>query len=204
MEVTTVARLSVNDTHTGVTPTFLHKICYNKARNMVDQVQKEPFKEKASEPIEAPVEKPEAVEVAKPEEEKVPEAKVEVSKEKIPAEVAEVARKAAPPPTPTAPARDELTEQIEDILSLDLEEMYKQMPPDRQQLFKKVGEETAIKIHDMLKSGKVKVHKIVDLIKNWLKIIPGVNKFFLEQEAKIKTDKILFLAEEKKRQEEEV
>jgi len=28
---------------------------------------------------------------------------------------------------------------------------------------------------------------------DWLKILPGVNKFFLEQEAKIKTDKILAL-----------
>jgi len=28
---------------------------------------------------------------------------------------------------------------------------------------------------------------------NWLKLIPGVNKFFLEQEAKIKTDEVLKL-----------
>ena len=35
--------------------------------------------------------------------------------------------------------------------------------------------------------------KIIDVIKKWLSIIPGINKFFLEQEAKIKTDKIMEL-----------
>jgi hypothetical protein len=33
------------------------------------------------------------------------------------------------------------------------------------------------------------------LIREWLLIIPGVNKYFLEQEAKIKTDKIQQLYE---------
>jgi hypothetical protein len=42
-------------------------------------------------------------------------------------------------------------------------------------------------------SAKFKVKAIVDLIKKWLAIIPGVNKFFLEQEAKIKTDQIIAL-----------
>jgi hypothetical protein len=44
------------------------------------------------------------------------------------------------------------------------------------------------------------VKKILALIRDWLKLIPGVNRFFLEQEAKIKTDKILLAAEEKKQQ----
>jgi hypothetical protein len=45
----------------------------------------------------------------------------------------------------------------------------------------------------------VSTKKIFVLIRAWLKIIPGVNRFFLEQEAKIKTDKILFVTEEEKK-----
>jgi hypothetical protein len=33
----------------------------------------------------------------------------------------------------------------------------------------------------------------VDVIKRWLSIIPGINKFFLEQDAKIKAEKIIKL-----------
>ena len=45
--------------------------------------------------------------------------------------------------------------------------------------------------------AKLKVKKVVNLIKKWLTMIPGVNKFFLEQEAKIKTDEIVKLKEDK-------
>ena len=31
----------------------------------------------------------------------------------------------------------------------------------------------------------------MSLIREWLKVIPGINKFFLEQTVKIKTDKII-------------
>ena len=44
-----------------------------------------------------------------------------------------------------------------------------------------------------VKGEKVKVKEIVKLIIEWLKIIPGASRYFLEQEAKIKTDKILKL-----------
>jgi len=36
---------------------------------------------------------------------------------------------------------------------------------------------------------------IMELVYEWLRMIPKVNKFFLEQEAKIKTDKLLKYAE---------
>ena len=39
----------------------------------------------------------------------------------------------------------------------------------------------------------IKVKKIIGLIIDWLNIIPNVNKFFVKQNAKIKTDKILEL-----------
>ena len=65
------------------------------------------------------------------------------------------------------------------------------MSKEDQEAFKKKGEETAGKIKELLKSFKDKTKEIVKLIKSWLKMLPGVNKFFIEQEAKIKTDKIL-------------
>ena len=43
----------------------------------------------------------------------------------------------------------------------------------------------------MVRAYKVKVRDVVHLIREWLLVIPGVNAFFLEQEAKIKTDRIL-------------
>ncbi|MFA6514605.1 MAG: hypothetical protein WCT50_05005 [Patescibacteria group bacterium] len=81
--------------------------------------------------------------------------------------------------------------EIDNILSEGLHEVFLKMTPARQKEFKIAGEETVSKISALLDKGKVKVSKIIGLIKNWLKLIPGVNKFFLEQEAKIKADKIM-------------
>ncbi len=86
---------------------------------------------------------------------------------------------------------------IENILSEHLDELFLTMTPQEQMSFKQKGEETAIKINALLQETKIKVKEIINLIKEWLKIIPGVNKFFLEQEAKIKTDRLLNLREQK-------
>jgi hypothetical protein len=83
--------------------------------------------------------------------------------------------------------------EVEKILEENLEAAYSKLSPIKQQEFKIKGEETARKITQMLNSVKVKLKEIFHLIINWLKIIPGINKFFLEQEAKIKADKILAL-----------
>jgi len=82
---------------------------------------------------------------------------------------------------------------IESILSEGLDQTFLAMPPDIQQRFKVRGEETAKKIDTLLSSTKVQVGKILSLILSWLQIIPGVNRFFLEQEAKIKADKLFDL-----------
>lgn len=81
--------------------------------------------------------------------------------------------------------------QVEKILEEDLQEIWQTMTSDQQQQFKQSGEQTAIQISNLLQAVKVKLSEITKLIMGWLKIIPGVNKFFLEQEAKIKTDKLL-------------
>jgi len=82
-------------------------------------------------------------------------------------------------------------QEIDNILAEGLHEVFLKMDPQKQKEFKEQGEETVIKINALLDKTKVKVSKIIDLIKKWLRIIPGVNKFFLEQEAKIKADRIM-------------
>lgn len=94
---------------------------------------------------------------------------------------------------------DRLEEEIDDILEEDLKELYVAMPPDKQAEFREKGEETRSKIRQLVSSAKVNAKKVFALIRGWLKIIPGVNRFFLEQEAKIKTDKILLVTEEEKK-----
>jgi hypothetical protein len=82
-------------------------------------------------------------------------------------------------------------EAIDKILSEGLNDIFLSLTPIKQKEFQAKGEETVKKINILLSEAKVKVNKIIDLIKKWLKIIPGVNKFFLEQETKLKVDKIM-------------
>ncbi len=88
--------------------------------------------------------------------------------------------------------------EIENILSQGLEEIYLELPLDKQILFQKQGEETASKILVLMQEVRVQVAKVLQLIRDWLKIIPGVNKFFLEQEAKIKADRLLALRDKQR------
>lgn len=83
--------------------------------------------------------------------------------------------------------------QIEKVLATGLEEIYLSMSAAKQREFKLAGERTASQINQLLSQIKVKIKEIINLIKKWLAIIPGLNQFFLEQEAKIKTDEILKL-----------
>jgi hypothetical protein len=82
-------------------------------------------------------------------------------------------------------------DEIDGILAEGLSGVFLKMNEAQQKEFKKTGEETVVKINSLLQETKVKINKIVDLIRRWLKLIPGVNKFFLEQEVKIKADKIM-------------
>lgn len=80
---------------------------------------------------------------------------------------------------------------IDSILSEGLDEVFLSLKPQEQAHFKKEGEETVKKINRLLSETKVKINKIMDLIRRWLRLIPRVNRYFLEQETKIKTDKII-------------
>lgn len=114
-----------------------------------------------------------------------------------------IAEKPLPPPPVSVaiqkPKKDKLTEEIEDIFEEDLKELYLAMPKDRQKQFRLKGEETLILVRGLVSAAHVNVKKIFQLICEWLKLIPGVNRYFLEQEAKIKADKILIVSEEEKR-----
>lgn len=101
-------------------------------------------------------------------------------------------------PTPVQEPKSQTLVAIENILSEGLEDIFLELPPEQQALFMKKGEETASKILILLQQVKVQVNRVLWLIREWLKLIPSVNKFFLEQEAKIKTDRLLALRQERK------
>ena len=110
-----------------------------------------------------------------------------------------VSEGSAPVAQPASPAiaayahKDRLTLEIEKVLEEDLTDLFLKMNPVERQAFKAKGEETLSKIRQLANAATVNTRKIFSLIREWLKLIPGVNTFFLEQEAKIKTDKILRL-----------
>lgn len=99
---------------------------------------------------------------------------------------------------PIPVVQDETVLKIEKILESGLGDQFAKLSPIAKQEFKIKGEETAIKIKDLMQSTHIKIKKILYLIIEWLKILPGVNKFFLEQEAKIKTDLLVELHQSQK------
>jgi hypothetical protein len=141
--------------------------------------------------------RPEAVKEA------APEVHVERKSDLTP-EAEQSRRQYIPPPQPAAPPvavqKNSEVVKIESILSEHLDDLYLMMTPQQQLAFREKGEETAGKIATLLQGAKVKIREILNLIRDWLKLLPGINKFFLEQEAKIKTDRILNLHEQKYKQ----
>ena len=114
----------------------------------------------------------------------------------------EVAHKKRPAvqthPANTYTQPDPLTFQIEKIMEEGIAEAYQELTPVQKQQFKIKGENTAKQIKALLQTTRVKVKKIFKLLLEWLQLLPGVNRFFLMQDAKIKTDKILALKDNHK------
>lgn len=100
---------------------------------------------------------------------------------------------ATPLPIAASAIKDEITKQVEKILEEDLSETYFKMTPETKKQFKEQGEKTASRIRELLDMTKYIALEVVKIITEWLKLIPGVSNYFIEQEAKIKTDKILRL-----------
>ncbi|MBP9761121.1 MAG: hypothetical protein KBD15_02690 [Candidatus Magasanikbacteria bacterium] len=91
--------------------------------------------------------------------------------------------------------RDALTVEVERVLEEGLSEAFQALTPIQREEFKIKGEETAFEIRKLMKGTHIKIKKIFFLIISWLRLLPGINRFFLEQEAKIKVDRIIALKE---------
>lgn len=109
--------------------------------------------------------------------------------DKIKAPVTPAAATSAVAPPTLSP----LARQIENVLEEGLSDIYRGLTPPQQADFKRRGEATAQKISTLLNRVKVKMREILRLIRDWLKTIPGINKYFIEQTAKIKAEKIIKL-----------
>lgn len=96
--------------------------------------------------------------------------------------------------------RDEITLEVEQILEEGLGDAFRALTPVQQQEFKIKGEEVAYGIRSMFSRPKLKIRSLFSLILEWLKMLPGINRFFLQQEAKIKVDKIVALHKHKHHQ----
>ncbi len=99
-----------------------------------------------------------------------------------------------PTPKPIPQIRNDLAVQIEKIMEENLGDVFSALTPVQKQQFKIKGEETANKIRHIIQTTTAKLGKIIQIIFDWLKILPGINHFFLEQEAKIKAEKIIALS----------
>ena len=93
--------------------------------------------------------------------------------------------------------QSEREKAIEKILENDMDDIYLGMRPEDREEFKTVGEKTVKQINQMIADGKLKFKKVIELIKKWLLVVPGMNRFFLEQEAKLKTDEIMKMTVDK-------
>ena len=121
----------------------------------------------------------------------------EVKEPKAPA--AQIPAPASIPQTDTPQVtsrKSETLHRIEDIMSEDMTAIYKELPPDVKAQFKEQGEVVAKEVEGMM--FKVKVHSktVFKLVFGWLRIIPHVNKYFLRQEAKLKTDELMKLKDQ--------
>jgi uncharacterized protein (DUF885 family) len=104
--------------------------------------------------------------------------------------------KKQPAPVSTM-GKDELSAKIEKVLEENIADAYQRLSPSGKQAFKIKGEKTANAVKEMISQGHSKARKIFTLILEWLRMLPGVNRFFLEQEAKIKTDRLIKLGAKK-------
>ncbi len=99
---------------------------------------------------------------------------------------------------PIALQKDPVVIEVEKILEDGIGSFYATMPEDAKTAFRQKGEAVALEISDMVRTFHVRFRRLISLIAGWLKTIPGVNRYFLAQEAKIKADRILELVEARK------
>ncbi len=120
----------------------------------------------------------------------------EARQERERATVAPVPIVTARPSVAPVAQKDPLVLRIEDILSERLDDVYKNLSPDVKVTFKAKGEDVAKTIQTWIAQAKLVARHVLKLIRSWLLLVPNVNRYFLEQESKIKTDKIMALQKE--------
>ncbi len=132
--------------------------------------------------------------------EQAPDVKVERApqQEKIQEDVPQVVANDSQQSAAAPVAKDPQLQKIEEMLSEDLGDLYKQLPPDIKPVFKAKGEEVARTISAWIQEAKITARKVLGLIREWLGLIPNVNKYYLEQESKIKTDQVMELSASEK------
>ncbi len=114
----------------------------------------------------------------------------------------------APQPEAASPVEEEPSERkfqnaLEEVLAKDLKEIYLELTPEIQPTFKEKGEAVAVSVMEMHATGKIKKPEILELIRDWLKLIPNVSTHYLEQEAKRKTDGVMLVVKDFAPSEEE-
>jgi hypothetical protein len=152
-------------------------------------------------PVEAPAQTPEQDEYNQAErlaEQQMEQAdKKEAFLEEAPVTVVTPGQPAtAGQPVVEATQKDEVTVEVEKILEAGLGDYVPDMPEEARQRFLKKGGEVAAQLSVMVRTLNIHVSLVVKLLKEWLLTIPGVNKYFIEQEAKIKADQIIDLADQ--------
>lgn len=113
--------------------------------------------------------------------------------EKITALTKKIARPKKKKNTTIPQVRDNITSEVEKILEDGLVDAYRSLSRVEQQEFKIKGEQVTFQIRQMMQSSRLRIKTVFELIYEWLRLLPGVNKFFLEQEAKIKADSIAMI-----------
>jgi hypothetical protein len=113
----------------------------------------------------------------------------------VPSQVRETPS-ALPPSAPMAipiAAEQEKLQHIERVLAEGLQDIFTALPPVERQKFKIAGEQAAREVQGLLGQVKVQVGKVIEVIRRWLGTLPGVNRLFVEQESKIKAQKLVGL-----------
>ena len=161
----------------------------------------------ATEPVPVPLASPEQQTQEKPSEQQpVPEigiseeTPIPSSSAQPPATTAGATTIASALSVPVVVSKTPLRKNIETILSEGLMHVYQTMSLKDQERFRVKGEETATAIEMLVTSLKATGKQLVQLLRAWLLLIPHVNKFFMEQETKIKIDHLLVLQEQKRKE----
>lgn len=138
--------------------------------------------------------------------EQLPESKEQFLETEVSQELPVAAITAPAEPVTQLPATEEELEKdptfikVEKILEDGMGDLYASLPPEAQTVFKQRGQQAAEEIFKMVQTLKLQLARVVRLIRGWLLTIPKVNRFYLEQQAKIKTDQIVELAEARRKE----